>query len=171
MPTFVSTLQTDPAYHLAGTDLRLHLRLARPLLNEVLDARPPDTPVKKLFLDPENGNLAHLHLSIDAPVVGSINRKLTLRPGAAVTFAGNPWLHIDIVDGFRFLDKPVIRLMQNQIAEKLPPGIELTSNYLRLHVPALLKNAGYQAFIPLLQSVQVRSEANALTLDVRLKAK
>lgn len=163
-------LLQDPQRHLAGTDLRVVLPLSRTLLNEVLDARPADTPVQELMLDPDDGNLAHLHLQVKAPVVGTVRRKLTLRPGGPVSFPDQPWLHIDITDGFRMLDKPVIKLMQRQIAEKLPKSIELTADHLRLHVPAVLTAAGYQSLVPLVKRLQLQSRANQLVLTLHLLA-
>lgn len=122
------------------------------------------------MLDPDEGNLAHLHLEVKAPVIGSVRRRLTLRPAGAVSFPDQPWLQIDITDGFRLLDKPIISLMQGQITEKLPRGIELTSGYLRLHVPALLTAAGYQALVPLIKRLQLTSKANQLVLTLHLLA-
>ena len=68
------------------------------------------------------------------------------------------------------MDKPIIKLMQGQIAEKLPRGIELTSAHLRLHVPALLTAAGYQKLVPLIKHLQLRSEANRLVLELHMVA-
>lgn len=170
LPAPLQALLKAPAEHLAGTDMVVRLPLARALLNEVLDARPADTPVKELLLDPEAGNLVNLHLAVHAPVIGSVRRKITFRPGAAVAFPAQPWLQLDITDGFRMFDKPVIKLMQSQIAERLPKGIELTSDHLRLHVPALLTSAGYQSLVPLIKKLQLTSEANVLILHLHLKA-
>lgn len=167
----LSALLQDPRQHLSGTDLRVVLPLSRTLLNEVLDARPADTPVQELMLDPEEGNLAHLHLQIKAKVIGTVRRKLTLRPGGPVSFPDQPWLHVDITDGFRLLDKPIIKLMQRQIAERLPKSIELTADHLRLHVPAVLKAAGYQSLVPLVKRLQLESKDNQLVLTLHLLAK
>jgi len=168
LPEPFATILADPAAHLGGTDLTFELPLGRNLLNEMLDARPAGTPVEQLLLDPEAGNLVNLHLQVQAPVVGNVRRKLTLRPGPAVSFPDQPWLQIDITDGFRLFDKPIIKLMQGQIADKLPRGIELTSNHLRLHVPALLTSAGYQKLVPLIQQLRLRSEANRLVVEGRI---
>lgn len=169
-PAPLAALLQDPQRHLAGTDVQIVLPLGRNLLNEVLDARPPDTPVKELFLDPDEGNLTHLHLAVKAPVIGTVKRRLTLRPGAPVSFPDQPWLRIDIVDGFKFMDKPVIRVMQSTIAEKLPKGIEITSDYIRLHVPALLTAAGYQPLVPLIKRLQLEAGDNRLVLTLHLLA-
>jgi hypothetical protein len=59
-------------------------------------------------------------------------------------------------------------MMQGQIAEKLPKGIELSADYLRFHVPALLTAAGYQKLVPLIKQLQLRSEANRLVIDLHL---
>jgi hypothetical protein len=155
---------------LGGTNVSISLPLSRTLLNEILAARPADVPVQELLLDPEAGNLVHLHLEVKAPVIGNVRRRITFRPGPAVSFPGQPWLHLDITDGFRLLDKPIIKLMQSQIAERLPRGIELTSNYLRLHVPALLTSAGYQQLVPLMKSLRLRSEANRLVIEAQIIA-
>lgn len=163
-------LLATPNTHLAGTDVRITLPVSRTLLNEVLAARPAGTPVKELMLDPDDGNLAHLHLEIKAPVIGTIRRRLTLRPGGPVSFPDQPWLQIDITDGFRMLDKPVIRLLQSQVADKLPKGVEVTSSHLRLHVPALMTAAGYQALVPLIKRLQLESKANQLVLTLHLLA-
>jgi hypothetical protein len=101
-------------------------------------------------------------------VIGLVKRRITLRPGGPVVFPQQSWLHFDITDGFRFMDKPIIKMMQGQIAEKLPKGIELSADYLRFHVPALLTTAGYQKLVPLIKQLQLRSEANRLVIDLHL---
>lgn len=166
----LNALLATPSTHLAGTDARITLPVSRTLLNEILAARPAGTPVKELMLDPDEGNLAHLHLEVKAPVIGTIKRRLTLQPGGPVSFPDQPWLQIDITDGFRMLDKPVIRLLQSQVADKLPKGVEVTSNYLRFHVPALMTAAGYQALVPLIKRLQLESKANQLVLTLHLLA-
>lgn len=170
LPPPLQALLNDPQVHLEGTNLKIHLPLGRTLLNEVLAARPADTPVEQLLLDPEDDNTINLHLEVKAPVVGRVKRRITFRPAGPVSFPDQPWLHLDITDGFRFIDKPIIKLMQGQIAEKLPRGIELTSDHLRLHVPALLTAAGYQKLVPLIQHLQLRSEANRLVIGLHLAA-
>jgi len=134
LPPPIQALLANPQAHLVGTNLELSLPLSRTLLNEILAARPADIPVKELLLDPESGNLFNVHLEVKAPVLGSVKRRISFRPGPTVSFPDQPWLHLEITDGFRLFDKPIIKLMQSQIAERLPRGIELTSNHLRLHV-------------------------------------
>ena len=170
MPTPIASLLKSPAGHLAGTDLHLRLPLGRALLNEVLAARPADTPVEELYVDPDPGNQLHLHLAATAPVVGLVKRRITFVPGPPVTFPDQPWLHLDIIDGFKFLDKPLIRLLGGQIEERMPKGVEFTSKYLRLHVPALLTKAGYQQFVPLLRKVELKSEDNFLVVNVNFRS-
>ncbi len=168
LPQPLATILDNPAAHIGGTDATIDLNLGRTLLNEILAARPADTPVEELLLDPEAGNLVNLHLQVQAPVIGNVRRRLTLRPGPAVSFPDQPWLKIDITAGFKLFDKPIIKLMQGQIADKLPRGIELTSDYLRLHVPALLTSAGYQKLVPLIKQLQVTSEANRLVVHLQI---
>lgn len=170
LPPPIQALLAAPQAHLGGTDTKLILPIDRNLLNEVLAARPADVPVEELLLDPEAGNLINLHLEVKAPVLGSVRRRITFRPGPAVSFPDQPWLHLEITAGFKMFDKPIIKLMQGQIAARLPRGIELTSNHLRLHVPALLTAAGYQQLVPLVKSLQLSSEANKLILQIHLVA-
>jgi len=170
LPLTLTKVLKDPHQYLGGTDLKITLPVSRTLLNEVLAARPADVPVNELLIDPEAGNSFNLHLDVKAPLIGSVKRKITFEPGPAVTFPGQPWLHFEITDGFRLLDKPIIKLMQGQIADRLPKGIELTSDHLRLHVPALLTSAGYQTLVPLIKSLRLTSEANALVLNVQFVA-
>ncbi len=170
LPAPVQAVLTAPQDHLAGTDLRITIPVGRNLLNEVLAARPPDTPVKELYMDQDPGNLLHVHLTAAAPVVGRIKRVLTLRPGPPVSFPDQPWLNFEIVSGFKFIDKPVIRVMQNTIAEKLPKGVEFSSSRLRVHVPAMLTQAGYQQLAPLLHQLEVRGGDNQLIINLHLKA-
>ncbi|NJC25370.1 hypothetical protein [Neolewinella antarctica] len=166
----IKALLEAPRDHLAGTDMWIKLPLGRTLINEVLAARPPDTPVKDLFMDPDPGNLIHIHLEAAAPVVGSIRRRLTFKPGPAVTFPDQPWLHLDITEGFKFMDKPVIRLLQSTIEKKLPKGIEFSSDYLRIHVPAMLTKAGYQKLVPLIRHLEIRGGDDQIILLFHLKA-
>lgn len=166
----VAVLLADPGRHLAGTDLRVHLPIGRALLNEILAARPADTPVEELYADPDEDNRLHLHLTATAPVVGRVRRRITFVPGPAVSFPDQPWLHLSIADGFKFFDKPLIGLMQGQIEQRLPEGVEFTAQHLRLHLPALLRRAGYQALVPLIHRLQLRSEPNQLILDLIIKA-
>lgn len=168
LPPPLQAILNDPQAHLGGTDIRIELPLGRPLLNEVLAARPANTPVEELLIDPEADNTVNLHLAVKAPVIGRVKRRITLRPGGAVVFPQQAWLHFDITDGFRFMDKPIIKMMQGQIAEKLPKGIELSADYLRFHVPALITAAGYQKLVPMIKELQLRSEANRLVIDLHL---
>ena len=170
LPQPLATILGNPESHIGGTVATLDLNLGRTLLNEILAARPADTPVEELLLDPEAGNLVNLHLQVQAPVIGSVRRRITLKPGPAVSFPDQPWLQFDITDGFKLFDKPIIKLMQSQIADKLPKGIELTSNHLRLHVPALLTSAGYQKLVPLMKELRLTSQANQLILRLRIVA-
>lgn len=170
LPEPLAAILDNPEDHIGGTDATLDLNLDRILLNEILAARPADTPVEELLLDPEAGNLVNLHLQVQAPVIGNVRRRITLRPGPAVSFPDQPWLQFDITAGFKLFDKPIIKLMQSQIADKLPKGIELTSNRLRLHVPALLTSAGYQKLVPLIKELQLTSVANRLVVRLRVVA-
>ena len=170
LPPPLQTLLDAPTEHLAGTDFWLKLPLGRTLINEVLAARPPDTPVRELYMDPDPGNLIHIHLKAAAPVIGSIARRLTFQPGPAVQFPDQPWLHLEILEGFRFMDKPVIRLMQSTIEKKLPSGIEFTSNHLRIHVPRMLTNVGYQQLVPLIHHLEVRGGDDHVALLIHIKA-
>ena len=163
-------LLTAPGAALAGTDLRLRLPVDRTLLNKILAARPDDTPLEQLYADPDPGNQLHVHLAADAPIIGTVERRITLMPGPAVSFPDQPWLHFDIVDGFKFLDKPLIKLLGGQLEERLPRGVELTTKYLRLHLPALLTAAGRQALVPLIHRLRLTSEDNKLVIDLHLKA-
>lgn len=170
LPPALEALLADPEAHLSGTDVKLEMPLGRPLLNEILGARPADTPVEELLVDPEAGNLINVHLEVQAPVIGSVRRRITLRPRGIVAFPDQPWLHLDITDGFRFMDKPIIKLMQGQIAEKLPRGIELTADHLRLHLPALITAAGYQKLVPMIKHLQLSSQPNQLLVRLHLSA-
>ena len=169
-PASLQAILALPQKHLAGTDLAIHLPLGRALVNEVLAARPPDTPVQELYMDPDPGNFIHIHLKAAAPVVGSITRRLTIQPGPPVSFPDQPWLHLTITDGFRFMDKPVIRLLQGTIAKKLPAGIEFTADHIRIHVPAMLKDAGYQQLVPLIKHFRILGGDNQIILQIHLKA-
>ncbi len=170
LPEPLAAILEDPAAHIGGTDATLDLCLDRVLLNEILAARPKDTPVEELLLDPEAGNLVNLHLQVHAPVIGNVRRKISLKPGPAVSFPDQPWLRLNITSGFKMFDKPIIKMVQGQIAEKLPRGIEFTSDYLQLHVPALLTAAGYQQLVPLIKELRLTSEANRLVVRLRIVA-
>ncbi|MEM1359973.1 MAG: hypothetical protein AAGF89_17330, partial [Bacteroidota bacterium] len=76
----------------------------------------------------------------------------------------------DITDGFGIFDKPILKLMQGQIAQRLPRSMQLTSEHLRLHLPALLKAAGYQALVPLIRHLELKSIANRLVIFLRVVA-
>ncbi len=160
----------NPSAAMAGTDLRITLPLTRALLNEILAARPANTPVRELLIDPNSRNRFRLYLKAQAPVVGVISRQILIAPGMPVTFPDQPWLRFNIEEGLGFLDRSLISVLQGQIESKLPQGIELTSKYLRIHVPALLNHLGYQQLVPLIHYLEVRSDANLLTLDLHLKA-
>ncbi|MEM6769226.1 MAG: hypothetical protein AAF597_01470 [Bacteroidota bacterium] len=165
--SLLEVLQANPA-HLSGTDVRLAIPISRRLLNEVLAARPAEVPIDQLLLNPEANNTVRLHLAVRAPVIGAVKRQLTLRPAGPVSFPQQPWLHVDIVDGFKLFDKPVINLLQRQIDEKLPKSLQITPDYLRLHIPALLKSLGYQAFVPLIKRLKLEARDNQLVVLVHV---
>jgi hypothetical protein len=166
----LATITNDPQAALSGTDLQFTLPLTRTLLNEVLAARPRNTPISELYIDPDAGNRFRIHLSANAPVVGSVSRRITFVPGPAVHLPGQPWLQFAITDGLKFFDKPLINVLRGQIEARLPKGIELSSSLLRIHVPALITKAGYRNLLPLIKNIQLRSEANRLVLTGHLNA-
>ena len=166
----VSAVIDNPSAALGGTDLRITLPLTRALLNEVLAARPAETPVRELLVDPNSRNRFRVFLKAQAPVVGTISRQILLAPGMPVTFPDQPWLRFNIEEGLGFLDRSLISVLQGQIESRLPRGVELTSKYLRIHVPALLTHLGYQQLVPLIQLLAVRSDANLMTIELHLKA-
>ncbi|MBB4078731.1 hypothetical protein GGR28_001344 [Lewinella aquimaris] len=166
----LNALLRNPSAALADTDLKITLPLTRALLNEVLAARPAGTPIRELYIDPEAGNRFRVHLSANAPVIGTVSRQLMLVPGPAVSFPDQPWLSFDIVSGLKFLDKPLINLVQGQIESRLPKGVDVSSSYVRIHVPALMTHLGYQQLVPLINKLQVTSEANRLILSLHLNA-
>ncbi|WP_116125671.1 hypothetical protein [Lewinella sp. IMCC34183] len=166
----VAAALDNPSAALAGTDLRITLPLTRALLNELLAARPANTPVRELLIDPNARNCFRVFVKAQAPVLGTVSRQILFAPGLPVSFPDQPWLRFDIKDGLGFLDRSLISLLQGMIESKLPKGVELTSNYLRLHVPALMTDLGYQQLVPLVQLLSVKSEANRLILDLHLKA-
>ena len=168
--TLVSAALENPSAALAGTNLEITLPLTRSLLNEVLAARPANTPVRELLIDPDARNRFRVFLTANAPVVGSISRKIMFAPQLPVTFPDQPWLRFDIIEGLGFLDRSLISALQGVIESKLPKGVELTSKYLRLHVPALLNHLGYQQLVPLIRHLEVRSEPNRLLLLLHLQA-
>ena len=168
MTSAVTALQTAPATHLAGTDLRVHLVFGRSLLNIALAQRPSDTPVRELFVDPDPDNQLHVQLAAVVPVIGRVSRRLTLVPGPPVELPGQPWLQFRITDGFKFLDKPLIALMEGQIRDRLPAGVKLTSSYLQLNVVQLLQSSGKGAYASSIRSLQLSSHDDELHLDLHL---
>ena len=166
----LTALTEQPAAALAGTDLQVHLPLTRVLLNEILAARPANTPVRELLIDPNDRNRFRVHLTAQAPIVGLVSRQILFAPGMPVSFPDQPWLEFRIEEGLGFLDRSLISVLQGQIERRLPRGVELTSKYLRIHVPALLNHLGYQQLAPLIQSLEVKSEASRLLLNLHLKA-
>ena len=166
----LATLLSAPATALSGTDISITLPLTRVLLNEILAARPANIPVRELLIDPNDRNRFRVHLRADAPVVGSVSRQILFAPGMPVSFPDQPYLDFRIEDGLGFLDRGLISMLQGTIEKKLPRGVELSSQRLRIHVPALLTHLGYQQLAPLIQQLEVRSEANLLILNLHLKA-
>ena len=174
MPTFsnpaLAAAFTDPGGSFAGTDLRITIPLTRALLNQVLAARPGGTPISELHLDPEAGNKFRVHLAANAPILGRVARRITLVPGPPVSFPEQPWLQFAITDGLKFLDKPLINLVQGLVESRLPRGVDINSSLIRIHVPALLTHLGYRQFVPLLHRVHLTSQSNRLLLDIHLLA-
>lgn len=169
-PAALEALLADPARYLAGTDLNVRLPLGQGLLNTVLDARPEDVPVEHLSLEPLGHNQFILNLEVQAPVVGRVRRAITFSSTGTVSFPDQPWLHLDIVDGFKLFDKPILKLLHGQLAERLPKGVELTTDYLRVHVPALLTAADQQGLVPLIHQLALRSEPQRLIVSLQIKA-
>ncbi|PPK88650.1 hypothetical protein CLV84_1620 [Neolewinella xylanilytica] len=166
----LNALFTQPAAALTGTDLQIHLPLTRVLLNEILAARPANTPIRELLIDPNDRNRFRVHLTAEAPIVGTVSRQIRLAPGMPVSFPDQPWLEFRIEEGLGFFDRSLISVLQGQIEKRLPRGIELTSKNLRIHVPALLAYLGYQQLAPLIESLEIKSEASRLLVNLHLKA-
>lgn len=166
----LETLLAKPASYLSGTDLKIELPLGRSLVNQILEARPEDVPLEELSIDPLPHNEFVLHLGLHAPVIGRVKRAITFSSTASVSFPDQPWLHLDIIDGFKLFDKPILKLLHGQLSERLPKGVELTTEYLRVHLPALLTAADQQALVPLLHKLALRSEDKQLILHLQIKA-
>jgi hypothetical protein len=168
-PAALEAILTNPTRYLSGTDLKIKLPLGRPLLNAILEARPDDVPVEELLLDPLDDNKFVLHLEVQAPVIGRVRRAITFSSKRTVLFPEKPWLHLDIINGFKLFDKPILKLLHGQLTERLPKGVELTTEYLRIHLPTLLSAAGQEAIIPLLHRLALRSEQHRLLLYLHIK--
>lgn len=166
----ISTLLAEPATALAGTDISFSLPLTRVLLNEALAARPAHIPIQELLIDPNDRNRFRVHLRANAPVVGTVSRQILFAPGMPVSFPDQPWLDFCIEDGLGFLDRSLISVLQGVIEKKLPRGVELSSKRLRIHIPALLTDLGYQQLVPLIHQLEIKSEANRLIVNLHLKA-
>ncbi|MEL6274600.1 MAG: hypothetical protein AAFU03_05835, partial [Bacteroidota bacterium] len=79
------------------------------------------------------------------------------------------WLHFDIVDGLRFFDKPLINLGKGIIAEKLPGGVELSSERLSIHFSQLVNSLGYGYLVPIIAAARLGSERDTLIFNLHLK--
>lgn len=154
---------------LRGTDLAISLPVSARLINELLAARPAG-PVQHLHLQLLSENRAILQLGIDAPVIGLTQRELALRIRGDITPGSADWLHLDIEDGLRLFDKPIINLAQGLIEERLPKGVDLNSKRLSIHFSQLMHSLGYGYLLPILAAARLESKSNALVINLHLKA-
>ena len=165
----LNRLRSGDTTGLAGTDLLIRLPIRQRLINAVLAEQTP-APVRELRLELLADNFARLHLEVDAPIVGLTRRELTLRIQGDLRPGQQDILDFDILDGLQFFDKPIIKLAQGMLAEKLPAGVELSSKRLRIHFSRLVAELGHGYVLPLLHALRIESHPDRLQLLLHVQA-
>ena len=168
MMQLLTRLKENQLADLAGTNLAISLPVSEGLLQEVLDARPPDTPVKELKVQLLADNSAVLQLAVDAPVVGITRRTLRLTLRGTVESGRQDWLHFDITDGLRFLDKPLLGIVGKLLADKLPGGVKLDSDTLSIHLGEMLNKAGLGYIYPAVSAARLESRQGQLVINLHV---
>jgi hypothetical protein len=168
MTQLLNRLKQNKLADLAGTNLAISLPISEGLLQEVLDARPPDTPVKELKVQLLADSEAILHLAVDAPVIGMTNRTLRLKLRGTVEPGRQDWLHFDITDGLRFFDKPLLGIVGKLVADKLPGGVRLDSNTLSIHHGEMLNKADIGYLYPAVSAARLESRQGQLVVNLHL---
>ena len=168
MKQLLNRLRHEQLADLAGTDLTIILPISEGLLQEILDARPPNTPVKELNVQLLNKNEAILQLAVDAPVVGMTRRTLRLDLRGTVEPNRQDWLHFDITDGLRFFDKPLLGIIGKLLADKLPGGVKLDSDTLSIHLGEMMDKAGLGYVYPAVASANLESRKGQLVVNLHV---
>lgn len=148
---------------LAGSQLTLDIPLKEDFVNDLLAQRPA-SPLATLTVEALANDQLLLYLAAILPAVGRQERKLRLQMRANYVPEQQEWLHFDILEGLRLLDKPLIAIGQSILSEKIPTGVQLNSKLLSLHLPSLLARAGKTPILALIRQLQLKSEAGKLRL-------
>lgn len=169
MIQLLNRLQQNKLADLAGTNLAISLPLSEELVQELLDARPEDTPVKELRVKLLGNDEAALQIAVDAPIVGLTKRTLRLKLSGTVTPGSQDWLHFDITDGLRFLDKSLLGIVGKFLADKLPGGVKLDSNTLAIHLGEMLNKGNLGYLYPAVSAARLESRQKQLVINLHLQ--
>ena len=159
--------------HLAdvqGTNLAIELPISVRLLQEVLDARPPGGPLKELSIRLLSKNRAILSIGAEAPFVGLVRRELSLHLSGAYDRNEGGLIILDIVDGLKLIDKPIISLLQSQVDSKLPAGVDLNAERIVIDPVKLIHGLGHGYLLQLLAGGKIETRSDQLIIFAHLKA-
>lgn len=154
---------------LAGSNLALELPIAEALFQQLMDARPADSPLETLEFAFLEDNRALVHLAARVPVLGKVSRKLSLKIGGEYERSQSGLLHFEIVDGLKMLDKPIISLLQNQVEKRLPAGIDLNARIITIDLPKLLRALGQEHLLGLIAGAKLGCRQEKLLLYLHLQ--
>lgn len=166
--TILQCLKEGQLKDLAGTNLAASLPVAEELVNYVLAARP-DSAVKELKAFLVDNDQAVLRIGVDTPVLGYQRRNLRLRLRGTVEPGRQEWLYFDVIDGLKFMDKPLLNAARNLLADRLSGGFHFGSEGFALHLGVILQKAGYGYLWPALKALQLHSEQGKLIINMHLK--
>lgn len=154
---------------LDDTNLALELPVSESLFQEIMDARPPGGPLKKLGFQFLDNNRALVQLSARVPVLGVVSRTLALQVGGEYERGRAGLLRFEIVDGLKMLDKPIINLLQSQVEKRLPAGIDLNARIVTIDLPKLLNALGQKHLLGLIAGAKLGSRTNQLVIFLHLQ--
>lgn len=152
---------------LEGSHFQIDLPLKQRFVNQLLQQRPP-SPLETLEIQALDGNQCWLYLAARLPAVGRQERKLRLALQAHYQAGQQEWLHFDILEGLKLLDKPLLSVANRLLNEKIPQGVALSSQRLSLHLPSLTKLAKKENLLPHLQSMRIQSQAGILQITLQI---
>ncbi len=159
----VNKLLAGDTQGLAGSQLTLDIPVEEGFINNLFALRPV-SPLERLAVEALANDQLFLHLAANLPALGRQERKLRLQMRAAYVSGQQEWLHFDILEGLKLLDKPLIAISQSLLSEKIPKGMQLNSKLLSLHLPSLVAQAGKGQLLPFIRQLQLQSEAGKLRL-------
>ena len=169
-PRFLSVLSRQRAAHfagLAGSDVRVTLRVSTALLNEIIRAYTSTaSAIRGLRVIPQVGNRFDVHLKLEKPaLLPALNLTLVIEK--------QPELPADTTLGLRLTGGGGIMRFAGSAVKAfgggLPSGVRIDGDHISIDIRALLRDRGQAELLDYAEDLAVATEEGIMHLLVHAR--